>query len=248
MNTHADKTQENKSQSVSNDESQMQRGGESTFQFIDNRPEAVAQRKLQEMANNSTQVKQLRAIQDMANNSVQANVTQFVENGNLVNFMTVSMGTAGSALNHTFTWESSTGSLQDLNHIKTRELVKWDAPPPEFGGKGDYAGAGEHHGLATTPGIAGQGADNHDIVPAQGFPGRDCYKLENDGVSEPWILKQEYQMSIDEGEWTTIPNTNYVLTRWFERKGLDMIGYMSKRGLEDGKMHRAMIFMKDWYK
>jgi hypothetical protein len=75
MNTHADKTQENKSQSVSNGESQMQSGGESTFQFIDNRPESVAQRKLQEMADNSPQVSQLRAFQDMANNSPQAKQT-----------------------------------------------------------------------------------------------------------------------------------------------------------------------------
>jgi hypothetical protein len=72
MNTHADKTQENKSQSVAANSSQMQGGGESTFQFVDNRPEAVAQRKLQEMANNSPQVSQLMAFQDMANNSPQA--------------------------------------------------------------------------------------------------------------------------------------------------------------------------------
>jgi len=72
MNTHADQTQENKSQAVSAVDSQMQSGGESTFQFVDNRPEAVAQRKLQEMANNSSQVSQLRAFQDMANNSPQA--------------------------------------------------------------------------------------------------------------------------------------------------------------------------------
>lgn len=68
MNTHADKTQENKSQSVSNGESQMQGGGESTFQFVDNRPEAVAQRKLQEMANNSPQSKQAAQFQAMADN------------------------------------------------------------------------------------------------------------------------------------------------------------------------------------
>jgi hypothetical protein len=73
MNTHADKTQENKSQSVSNGESQMQGGGESTFQFVDNRPEAVTQRKLQEMANNSPQVKQLRALQEIADKGVQSN-------------------------------------------------------------------------------------------------------------------------------------------------------------------------------
>jgi hypothetical protein len=67
MNTHADKTQENKSQSVANGKSQMQSSGESTFQFVDNRPEAIAQRKLQEIANNSPQVAQLKAFQEMAN-------------------------------------------------------------------------------------------------------------------------------------------------------------------------------------
>ena len=72
MNTHADKTQENKSQTVANDKTQQQSSGESSFQFVDNRPEAIVQRKLQEMANNSPQVSQLRAYQDMANNSPQA--------------------------------------------------------------------------------------------------------------------------------------------------------------------------------
>jgi hypothetical protein len=61
MNTHADKTQENKSQAVSAVDSQMQSSGVATFQFADNRPEAIAQRKLQEMANNSPQVSQLKA-------------------------------------------------------------------------------------------------------------------------------------------------------------------------------------------
>ena len=72
MNTHADKTQDNKSQSVANAISQKQSSGESTFQFVDNQPEAIAQRKLQEMANNSLRVMQLKAFQDMANNSPQA--------------------------------------------------------------------------------------------------------------------------------------------------------------------------------
>lgn len=68
MHTHADKTHENKNQSVSNGESQTQIGGEATFEFEDNRPEAIAQRKLQEIANNSPQVSQLKALQNMANN------------------------------------------------------------------------------------------------------------------------------------------------------------------------------------
>lgn len=68
MNTHADKTQENKSQSVTNVISQKQRRGGSTFRFVDNRPEAIAQRKLQEMANNSSQAKRAAQLQAMADN------------------------------------------------------------------------------------------------------------------------------------------------------------------------------------
>jgi len=68
MNIHADKTQENKSQSVSNGESQMQSRGESTFEFLDHRPEAVTQRKLQEIVNNSQQAKQVTQLQSMADN------------------------------------------------------------------------------------------------------------------------------------------------------------------------------------
>ncbi len=69
MNTHADKTQENKSQSVANAVSRKQNNGVSTFQFVDNRPETIAQRKLQEMANNSTQVVQLQKM--LGNRSAQ---------------------------------------------------------------------------------------------------------------------------------------------------------------------------------
>jgi hypothetical protein len=71
MNTHADKTPEHQSQSVSIERSQKQGGGDPSFQFIDNRPEAVAQRELQEMANNSPRVKQLIALQEMGGNVAQ---------------------------------------------------------------------------------------------------------------------------------------------------------------------------------
>lgn len=74
MNTYADKTQKNKNQSVANSVSQEQNGSESTFQFVDKRPEAIAQQKLQKMANNSQKVKQLRAVQTVADNSPQANM------------------------------------------------------------------------------------------------------------------------------------------------------------------------------
>ena len=69
MNTHADKTQKNKSQSVSVAYSQMKSGGESTFQFVDNRPETIVQKKLKEVANNIPQVKQAAQLQEMADNN-----------------------------------------------------------------------------------------------------------------------------------------------------------------------------------
>jgi hypothetical protein len=58
MNTHADRINENKSQSVANTVLPK-----SMFQFVDNRPEAVQLRKLQKITNNKIQTNQLRAIQ-----------------------------------------------------------------------------------------------------------------------------------------------------------------------------------------
>ncbi len=67
MNTYVDKTQKNKSQAVSDANSQEQSGRESTFQFVDNRPETIAQRQLQAMANDSLQVKQATQLQAIVN-------------------------------------------------------------------------------------------------------------------------------------------------------------------------------------
>ena len=49
----------------------MQTSGEPTFEFLDTRPESIAQRKLQNIADNSPQVSQLQSFQEMANNSSQ---------------------------------------------------------------------------------------------------------------------------------------------------------------------------------
>ena len=59
MYIYADKNQENKSQSVANAISQNKKSKKSTFQFTDNRPEAMVQRKLQKIADNNTAVSQL---------------------------------------------------------------------------------------------------------------------------------------------------------------------------------------------
>ena len=70
MNTHADKTQENKSQSVANETSQKLNGSELTFQFVDNRPQAIAQRMLQNMVDNSPRAKRAANFLAIANNNI----------------------------------------------------------------------------------------------------------------------------------------------------------------------------------
>jgi hypothetical protein len=47
-------------------------GGEAGFKFVDRRPQAIAQRQLQEMATNSPQVRQLMAVQEIIDNSPNA--------------------------------------------------------------------------------------------------------------------------------------------------------------------------------
>ena len=69
MYTQVEKPKENKSKAVTNTVFQKRSIDESTFQFVDNRPEAVAQRKLQEMANKSRQAKQTAQLQVMAGNN-----------------------------------------------------------------------------------------------------------------------------------------------------------------------------------
>lgn len=86
MKTHTDKSQENKSQSVANTVSQKKSGVESTFQFVDNRPEAIAQRKLQMMANSNFQGKQITQMQSMPHiNNDRVGVVQRVTTLNITN-------------------------------------------------------------------------------------------------------------------------------------------------------------------
>jgi hypothetical protein len=77
MNTHADKIQRNKNNSVANDIFPKQVSGGSSFQLEDKRPEAIAQGKLQEWANNSPRAMQLQAFQDKAGNTPQAKADNY---------------------------------------------------------------------------------------------------------------------------------------------------------------------------
>ncbi|MEM8998818.1 MAG: DUF4157 domain-containing protein [Bacteroidota bacterium] len=60
MQTYADKNQENKRKAVANAVSQKKSASKSTFQFEDNRPEAIQMWKLKEMANSYSQKNSLQ--------------------------------------------------------------------------------------------------------------------------------------------------------------------------------------------
>jgi len=68
MKNYADKMQKNQCNSMAIDRSGKQCVNDSIFQFLGNRPDALAQRKLQEMANNSPRTMRLNAIKEIANN------------------------------------------------------------------------------------------------------------------------------------------------------------------------------------
>lgn len=71
MNTYANSTPENRNQSLASAISQKETVREGIFQIADHRPVVAAQRKLQELADNSQRVGQLRAYQEMADKSLQ---------------------------------------------------------------------------------------------------------------------------------------------------------------------------------
>jgi hypothetical protein len=57
VHSHADKKTQNKSTTAENVTRNPQEGNAAGYPFIDNRPVAIAQRKLQEIANNSPRLK-----------------------------------------------------------------------------------------------------------------------------------------------------------------------------------------------
>jgi hypothetical protein len=69
MGIHSEKAQEKKNQSSVSEALQVHSGGVDSLQFVDNRSETVAQRKIQDVVDKSAQISQLKSIQLMANNS-----------------------------------------------------------------------------------------------------------------------------------------------------------------------------------
>ncbi|MDO5968971.1 DUF4157 domain-containing protein [Flavivirga aquimarina] len=67
MQSYTSKTQDNESKSIVNNTLKIQSSEESALKFADNRPETIAQRKLQDKTDNSPQAKRVAQFQTMAN-------------------------------------------------------------------------------------------------------------------------------------------------------------------------------------
>ena len=72
MSSHNDNIHIKKTQAALSSDSQNQIGKDQSASFLDNRPETIFQRKLQENANNSSQVSQLSSFQNLSNTSQQS--------------------------------------------------------------------------------------------------------------------------------------------------------------------------------
>jgi hypothetical protein len=78
MNTHTDPVPKDKNRSVANSLSEPQGGNQGNFKFIDNRPEAIAQRKLQEIANHRPRINSVKpARQSMVQRKVMIGKTEY---------------------------------------------------------------------------------------------------------------------------------------------------------------------------
>ena len=69
MHSHVENKQDTKSQSAASAGTQKQNTGGSGLQVMDHRPEAIAQRRLREMSNNTPRAVQFKAYRQAANNS-----------------------------------------------------------------------------------------------------------------------------------------------------------------------------------
>jgi hypothetical protein len=149
--------------------------------------------------------------------------------GSINNFRTLQMAPqAKGFILHVVGWSSSTGSLQDLGHIQTREHVSWGRPAnaaQRFFSEGrpanpalmyllpEYQRPGDHFGMGnalTVPASRGSASDVHH--PAGPFtPAAFQY---NGADTLQFAMDQVYEFSEDDGaSWNVIPNSAYRIVR-----------------------------------
>jgi hypothetical protein len=134
--------------------------------------------------------------------------------GQIVEFHTVSMRKRyDGGIVHTVGWRSSTGNLEDLFHVETRESVQWGNPAVsalEYLALA-YRQGGSHNGNLTASANTGENDDGHELVGPFQHPASMRFR----GPGEHrFVMNQTYEYS-DDGcrTWNTIPNSAFRITR-----------------------------------
>jgi hypothetical protein len=122
---------------------------------------------------------------------------------------------------HKFSWQSSTGNLQDLTGL-TREVVRWDAPT-QASPFNNCADPDQQFAQTGGGGSDGKGTDDHSMR----CPGLICQR-DADGKPIPGIItaEQSYQYclvpgySTDPADWMDIPNSHFLLQKsvYYDKK------------------------------
>jgi len=134
--------------------------------------------------------------------------------GTVVSFQTVSIenGKTPGNIVHAVSWSSSTGNLEDLGHVLTRESVRWAnaAPNAQPYLNADYHHAGVHHGVGTAAATAGGNTDEHDCIGPFGTNA----SLEYTGAAPiTMVMDQEYEYDEGDGNWRSFPRSGFQITR-----------------------------------
>jgi len=134
----------------------------------------------------------------------------------LISFRTKTLAAGPSgAINHVLVWDSDSGDLDDLSHLKVREHVSWGSADPAVAPFviSEYKSGGNHYGqgnAAFTPGNVGQGDDTHATL---GPFSPEVLKFKGPGVLK-YEMDQVYELSEDGGSsWKAIPKSTFKIVR-----------------------------------
>ena len=157
-----------------------------------------------------------------------------LQNADITNFKTLSMDLRDDCLEHTFEWQSSTGNLNDLNNYNVREKITWPPVPAGISAPAAYQRQGMHYGLAVSKAQSGGGIDLNRLFPI----GFTYNNLQLGKSSNSWEVNQVFQIGKN-GNWTNIPNSNFIIRRWFTKLANNkLVANLYK----EGDQSKAVVF------
>ena len=120
-----------------------------------------------------------------------------------------------------FKWKSTTGNLQSLARVWTREFVKFRTPQTDAPFNSAMPSDMQFYWGESNSASSGFGRDDHSIKPPKlvcRFPW-----VAGENVAEQW-----YQYSFDGQNWLNIPGAAYLLTKGVRQSGGKWVFYFRK--------------------